>query len=33
LVGGRVEASGTPDQLLATSPAYRLLFGATADSS
>jgi len=33
LVGGRVEASGTPDQLLATSPAYRLLFGATADSN
>ncbi|CAN7243450.1 ABC transporter ATP-binding protein [Devosia sp. LjRoot16] len=33
LVDGRVEASGTPDELLAASPAYRLLFGATADSS
>ena len=33
LVGGRVEASGTPGELLATSGAYRVLFGATAESS
>ncbi len=33
LVGGRVEATGSHDELLTTSASYRLLFGATADSS